>query len=72
MYKRQGLLSLNDVACSVGGWNVDYVKAGSFTMDNTSKIGDGDGIDAADFVVNSTVKARNFTNNLVDTPITVR
>ena len=67
-----GLLSMNDVACSVGGWNVDYVKAGSFTMDNTSKIGDGDGIDAADFVVNSTVKARNFTNNLVDTPITVR
>jgi hypothetical protein len=67
-----GSLVMNDISCSVGGWNVDFVKAGSFTMDNTSKIGDGDGIDTADFVVNSTVKARNFTNNLVDTPITVR
>ena len=67
-----GTLSMTDVDCSVGGWNVDYVKAGSFTMDNTSKFGDGDGIDTADFVVNSTVKTRNFTDNLVDTPITVK
>ena len=67
-----GTLAMTDVDCSVGGWNVDYVKAGSFTMDNTSKFGDGDGIDTADFVVNSTVKARNFVDNLVDTPITVK
>ena len=67
-----GTLSMTDVDCSVGGWNVDYVKAGSFTMDNTSKFGDGDGIDTADFVVNSTVKTRSFTDNLVDTPITVK
>ncbi len=65
-------LAMTDVDCSVGGWNVDYVKAGSFTMDNTSKFGDGDGIDTADFVVNSTVKTRSFTDNLVDTPITVK
>ena len=67
-----GTLAMPDVDCSVGGWNVDYVKAGSFTMDNTSKFGDGDGIDTADFVVNSTVKTRSFTDNLVDTPITVK
>ena len=67
-----GTFAMTDVDCSVGGWNVDYVKAGSFTMDNTSKFGDGDGIDTADFVVNSTVKARNFVDNLVDTPITVK
>ena len=67
-----GTLTMTDVDCSVGGWNVDYVKAGSFTMDNTSKFGDGDGIDTADFVVNSTVKTRSFTDNLVDTPITVK
>ena len=67
-----GTLAMTDVDCSVGGWNVDYVKAGSFTMDNTSKFGDGDGIDTADFVVNSTVKTRSFTDNLVDTPITVK
>ena len=63
---------MNNVDCSVGGWNVDYVKAGHFTMDNTSKFGDGDGIDAADFVVNSTVLTRSMTDSIVDTPITVK
>ena len=63
---------MTDVDCSVGGWNVDYVKAGHFTLDNTSKFGDGDGIDTADFVVNDTVKTRVMTDNLVDTPITVK
>ena len=67
-----GTFAMTDVDCSVGGWNVDYVKAGSFTLDNTSKFGDGDGIDTADFVVNSTVKTRVMTDNLVDTPITVK
>ena len=67
-----GTLAMTDVDCSVGGWNVDYVKAGSFTLDNTSKFGDGDGINTADFVVNATVKARVMTDNLVDTPITVK
>jgi hypothetical protein len=41
-------------------------------MDATSKFGDGDGIDLADFVVASTVKARTITDNLVDVPITVK
>jgi len=65
-------LIMTDVDCSVGGWNVDYVKAGHFTMDNTSKFGDGDGINTADFVVNATVKTRVMTDNLVDTPITIK
>jgi hypothetical protein len=63
---------MTNVACSVGGFNIDYVKAGSITMDNTSKFGDGDGINLSDFVVAASVKARTITNNLVDTPITVR
>ena len=67
-----GTLAMTDVDCSGGGWNVDYVKAGSFTLDNTSKFGDGDGINTADFVVNATVKTRVMTDNLVDTPITVK
>jgi len=41
-------------------------------MDATSKFGDGDGINTADFTINSTVKARTITDNLVDTPITVK
>jgi hypothetical protein len=67
-----GTLIMTDVDCSVGGFNVDYVKAGTITMDATSMFGDGDGINLADFVVSSTVKARVITDNLVDTPITVK
>ena len=67
-----GTLTMKDVSCSVGGFNVDYVKAGAITMDATSKFGDGDGINTADFVINSTVKARTITDSLVDTPITVK
>jgi hypothetical protein len=67
-----GTLIMTDVDCSVGGWNIDYVKAGSITMDNTSQFGDGDGINLADFVVASTVKARVISDTLVDTPITVK
>lgn len=66
-------LTMTDVDCSLGtGWNIDYVKAGSISIDNTSKFGSGSGINSADFVVNSTVKARVITDNLVDTPITVQ
>jgi hypothetical protein len=63
---------MTDVDCSVGGWNIQYVKAGHFTLDNTSAFGDGDGIDTADFVINDTVKTRIMTDNLVDTPLTVK
>ena len=67
-----GTLTMTDVDCSVGGWNIDHVKAGAITMDATSKFGDGDGIDLADFVVAASVKARTITDSLVDTPITVK
>ena len=67
-----GTLIMTDVDCSVGGWNIDYVKAGSITMDNTSEFGDGDGINLADFVLAASVKSRVITDNLVDTPITVK
>ena len=66
-------MTMTDIDCSLGtGWNIDYVKAGAVTIDATSKWGSGTGIDSADFVVNSTVKARTITDQLVDTPITVR
>ena len=61
------------VDCSVGtGWNIDYVKAGRISIDSTSRFGSGSGINSADLVFNSTVKARIITDNLVDTPITVQ
>ena len=66
-------MTFTDVDCSLGtGWNIDYVKAGSISIDATSKFGSGSGINSADFVVNSTVKARTITDQLVDTPITVQ
>ena len=66
-------LTMTDVDCSLGtGWNIDYVKAGLISIDATSKWGSGSGIDSANFVVNSTVKARTITDSLVDTPITVQ
>ena len=67
-----GTLIMTDVDCSVGGFNLDYVKAGSITMDATSRFGDGDGINTADFIINGTVKARIISDSLVDTPLTVR
>ena len=66
-------MTFTDVDCSDGtGWNIDYVKAGAVTIDATSKWGSGSGINSADFVVNSTVKAHSITDQLVDSPITVR
>ena len=77
-----GQLIVNGFACSIsapvtnnvntGAVDFDYMKVGNFTMDATSRVGDGDGIDAADLVVNTTVSARSIVNNLVDTPLAVR
>jgi hypothetical protein len=67
-----GTLLFDDVRCSVGGIDLDYIKAGSFSTDAALRVGDGDGIDTADFVINSTVSFRSGTDTLIDTPITVR
>ena len=67
-----GTLSLDNVQCSVGAFDIAYVKAGLISVDSTSKFGTGTGINSADFVVNTTVKYRSQTDSLVDTPITVR
>jgi len=65
-------LTFDNVKCSVGGWDIDHVKAGSISQDATSRFGDGDGINVADYVVNQTVSYRTSTDSLVDTPINVR
>ena len=66
------LVSFEDVDCSVGGWNLDYIKAGLFQQDATTKFGDGDGIDAADWVMQSSVQYRTSTDQLIDVPISVK
>ena len=67
-----GTLSFTDVACSVGGWNIDYVKASTLTQDATSRFGTGSGINSADYVLQSTLSYRSATDTIVDTPIKVQ
>lgn len=67
-----GELIIDDVDTSVGAWDWDYIKAGCIQMDNTNQFGDGSGINSASAVFNSSVKARVITDNLVDTPTTVK
>lgn len=67
-----GEILIDDVDSSVGGWNWDFIKAGCIVMENTNKFGDGSGINSASAVFNSSVKARVITDNLVDTPLSVK
>ena len=67
-----GELLIDDVDSSIGGWNWDYIKAGCIVMENTNTFGDGSGINSASAVFNSTVKSRVITDNLVDTPVSVK
>ena len=67
-----GALTIENVKCSVGNFDLDYIKAGSFTMDATSRIGAGNGIDTADMVVNSTVKPRVSPDTMVETPLKIQ
>ena len=57
---------------SVGAWDWDYIKAGSITMDATNSIGNGTGINTSSATWGSDIKARIVTDNLVDTPISVK
>jgi len=67
-----GELIIDDVDASVGAWDWDYIKAGSITMDATNSFGNGTGINSASATFGSDIKARIVTDNLVDTPISVK
>jgi len=67
-----GVLNIEGVRCSVGNFDLDYIKAGSFTMDSTSRVGTGDGIDTADLVINSTVKTRIGSDTMIEIPLKVQ
>jgi hypothetical protein len=67
-----GEILIDDVDSSVGGWNWDFIKAGCIVFESTNQFGNGTGINSASAVFNSTVKARVITDNLVDTPISVK
>lgn len=65
-------VTFEDVDCSIGGFNLDYIKTGLFQQGASTKFGDGDGIEAADHIINSTVKYRISTDQLIDSPVSVR
>jgi hypothetical protein len=67
-----GEILIDDVDASVGAWTWEHINAGCIVMENTNQFGDGTGINSASAVFNDTVKARVITDNLVDTPISVK
>ena len=67
-----GEILIDDVDASVGAWDWDYVKAGNIVFESTNQFGNGTGINSASAVFNSTVKARCVTDNVVETPISVK
>jgi hypothetical protein len=67
-----GEIIIDDVDASVGAWDWDYIKAGCIILENTNTFGNGTGINVASAVFNSSVKARVITDNLVDTPVSVK
>jgi hypothetical protein len=67
-----GEILIDDVDASIGGWNWDFIRAGCIVLEASNTFGNGTGINVASAIFNSTVKARVITDNLVDTPVSVK
>ena len=67
-----GEILIDNVDASVGAWDWDYIKAGCIVLENTNTFGNGTGITSASAVFNSSIKSRVITDNLVDTPVSVK
>ena len=67
-----GEILIDDVDASVGAWDWDYVKAGCIVFEDNNKFGDGSGINSASAVFNSTVKSRSITDNVLETPTSIK
>ena len=65
-------LTLSDVQAWNGEAYFSRMKVGNLTMNNTSKIGDGSGVDDASCYFDSSVLARNIVNTIQDKPIKVQ
>jgi len=65
-------LILSGVKAHTGSLNLNRMRIGSLTMNNTNLIGDGSGIDSASCVYESSTEAKNITNSIQDTPILVQ
>ena len=67
-----GEILIDSVNASVGAWDWDYVKAGCIVFEDNNKFGDGSGINSASAVFNSTVKSRSITDNVLETPTSIK
>ena len=65
-------LTLSDVQAWNGEAYLSRMKVGNLTMNNTSKLGDGAGVDDASCYFDSSVLARNIANTIQDKPIKVQ
>jgi hypothetical protein len=67
-----GEILIDDVDASVGAWDWDYLRVGCLHLEASNTFGNGSGINSASAVFNSSIKARVITDNLVDTPVSVK
>ena len=65
-------LTLSDVQAWNGEAYLSRMKVGNLTMNNSSQIGDGSGVDSASCHFDSSVLARNIANTIQDKPIKVQ
>jgi hypothetical protein len=67
-----GEILIDDVDASVGAWTWEGINAGCIVVENNNKFGNGTGINVASVVMNNTVKSRSITDNVLETPISVK
>ena len=67
-----GEILIDDVDASVGAWTWEGINAGCIVVENNNKFGNGTGINNASVVMNNTVKSRSITDNVVETPVSVK
>lgn len=67
-----GEILIDDVDASVGAWDWDYVRAGCIVFESSNKFGNATGINVASAVFNSSVKSRSITDNVIETPVSVK
>ena len=67
-----GEILIDDVDASVGAWTWEGINAGCIVVENNNKFGNGTGINNASVVMNNTEKSRSITDNVVETPVSVK
>jgi hypothetical protein len=72
----KGAFVENLILSNVDAWSgeayLSRLKIGSMTINNSNKVGDGTGIDAASCYFDESILARNITNTIQDRPLKVQ